>query len=63
MRRCLSLPKFEKRARDPNDAPSITFGNFATSRNYRTGDGDPFHQVMRQGAERAQGLPSRGIGA
>ena len=29
---------------------------------YRTGDGDPSHQVVRPGAERAYALPSKGIG-
>ena len=62
-RKLLGLQKAPPRQRTPGEATSKTVGNCTTPRNYRTGDGDPFHQVVRPGAERAQGLPSRGIGA
>ena len=62
-RKSLGLPKVAPRNREPGEATSMTFGNCTTPRNYRTGDGDPFHQVVRPGAERAYGLPSKGLGA
>ena len=62
-RKSLGLQKVPPRHRAPGEATSTTFGNATTPRNYRTGDGDPFHQVVRPGAERAYALPSKGLGA
>ena len=54
---------YTPRKRQSNEATSMTFGNCTTQRDYRTGDGDPFHQVVRPGAERAYALPSKGLEA
>lgn len=50
------------RVRAPDEASSRVFCNASQTDVYRAGDGDPFHQVMRPGAERARALPSKGIG-
>lgn len=62
-RKSLGLQKVPQRKRLPGEATSKTVGNCTTPRNYRTGDGDPFHQVVRDGADMAYRLPSKGIGA
>ena len=63
MRRALSAATYAPRVRAPSEAPSITYRNASTHGTYRTGDGDPFHQVVRDGADMAYRLPSKGIGA
>lgn len=63
LRKNTGLHKGPPRKRLPGEATSMVIGNCTTSRNYRTGDGDPFHQVVRAGADMAYSLPSKGLGA